>query len=298
MFPITSGRSSSWTTSRCVRPLGSLPACTPCIFFCSATHSYMYTYELTYIFIVQSKLGASLLETFDIDQLEDHINSCRTEMEAFNLKAKGELVPEADMCTICKAKTALFFEPTPKECAACHSRIKKLQHYYQSTTPQAIWCAPCYQGAGETIRMGTSTIKKDTVSNAVKKKNAETQAEPWVACDGCNRWVHMLCGLFNKGSNKEDTNFLCPWCLQAQQRDGTWTPIKKRPQSMLSAEELPRTDLSDFMENYVRTSIPVSLQFQLSRVCVHAIVCSCVHSYVRSRVTGLARSVHKKAQCS
>lgn len=223
-----------------------------------------------WLFVVQSKLGASLLETFDITLLDDHISSCQTEMETFNLKAKGELVPEAGMCTICKAKTDLFFEPTPKECAACHCRIKKLQHYYQSTTPQAIWCAPCFQGAGETIRMGTSTIKKDTVSNAVKKRNAETQAEPWVACDGCNRWVHMLCGLFNKGSNKEDTNFLCPWCLQDQQRAGTWTPIKKRPQSMLSSEELPRTDLSDYMEKYVRIPIVFHLGLEVPSSTVSA----------------------------
>ena len=122
--------------------------------------------------------------------------------------------------------------------------------------------------------MGTSTIKKDTVSNAMKKKNAETQAEPWVCCDGCNRWVHMLCGLFNKGSNKEDTNFLCPWCLQDQQRAGTWTPILKRPQSMLSAEELPRTELSDFMEKYVRTPIAPHLRFELSGWSVYAVFCS------------------------
>ena len=32
-------------------------------------------------------------------------------------------------------------------------------------------------------------------------------------CDVCELWVHQICGLFNKGRNKEDTPYVCPSCL-------------------------------------------------------------------------------------
>ena len=38
--------------------------------------------------------------------------------------------------------------------------------------------------------------------------------EGWVQCDQCERWVHQICGLFNKGRNTQDTHYMCPMCLQ------------------------------------------------------------------------------------
>ena len=32
-------------------------------------------------------------------------------------------------------------------------------------------------------------------------------------CDVCECWVHQICGLFNKGRNKEETPYVCPMCL-------------------------------------------------------------------------------------
>ena len=46
-----------------------------------------------------------------------------------------------------------------------------------------------------------------------KKKNDEETEEGWVQCDVCELWVHQICGLFNKGRNKEDTPYVCPSCL-------------------------------------------------------------------------------------
>jgi E1A/CREB-binding protein len=34
-----------------------------------------------------------------------------------------------------------------------------------------------------------------------------------VQCDHCERWVHQICGLFNKGRNDEDMPYICPMCL-------------------------------------------------------------------------------------
>jgi len=38
--------------------------------------------------------------------------------------------------------------------------------------------------------------------------------EGWVQCDDCQGWVHQICGLFNKGNNKDDAAFHCPACLE------------------------------------------------------------------------------------
>ena len=38
--------------------------------------------------------------------------------------------------------------------------------------------------------------------------------EGWVQCDDCQGWVHQICGLFNKGNNKENADFHCPACLE------------------------------------------------------------------------------------
>lgn len=46
-----------------------------------------------------------------------------------------------------------------------------------------------------------------------KKKNDDEIEEGWVQCDCCESWVHMICGLFNKGKNDKNVHYLCPNCL-------------------------------------------------------------------------------------
>lgn len=50
-------------------------------------------------------------------------------------------------------------------------------------------------------------------SELEKRKNDDEQEEGWVACDACGAWVHMICGMFNKGRNDDDMNYHCPKCL-------------------------------------------------------------------------------------
>ena len=46
-----------------------------------------------------------------------------------------------------------------------------------------------------------------------KRKNDDEQEEGWVQCDLCSAWVHMICGLFNKGRNTDEMPYHCPECL-------------------------------------------------------------------------------------
>ena len=50
-------------------------------------------------------------------------------------------------------------------------------------------------------------------AEVLKRKNDEEIEEYWVMCDGCEGWVHQICGLFNKGRNNANTTYLCPDCL-------------------------------------------------------------------------------------
>ena len=54
-----------------------------------------------------------------------------------------------------------------------------------------------------------------------KHKNDFEQEEAWVECDHCNRWVHQICGLFNKGSNNSEVTYMCPDCLCEGEQ---WSP--------------------------------------------------------------------------
>ena len=60
--------------------------------------------------------------------------------------------------------------------------------------------------------------------------------------------MHQICGLFNKGRNNEDRGYICPECLQGGLIKGTRTVPAERPQAMLTAKDLPRCELSDFIE--------------------------------------------------
>lgn len=54
-------------------------------------------------------------------------------------------------------------------------------------------------------------------SELEKRKNDDEQEEGWVACDACGAWVHMICGMFNKGRNDDDMPYHCPNCLYTGQ---------------------------------------------------------------------------------
>lgn len=71
-------------------------------------------------------------------------------------------------------------------------------------------CACCVAPAVLCLLQMGFVFKKDLQ----KKKNDDEVEEGWVACDCCDNWVHMICGLFNKGRNDQNVHYLCPYCLQ------------------------------------------------------------------------------------
>jgi E1A/CREB-binding protein len=151
-------------------------------------------------------------------------------------------------CTLCGCEK-LLFEPPVYFCNGinCQSqRIRRNSHFYIGGNNQYYWCNTCYNELDDKIpiELVDMSIMK---SDLKKKKNDEVHEESWVQCDSCQRWVHQICGLFNTRQNKEHhSEYHCPKCMYEKRKK---LPIPSpRP---LSAEDLPRTALSEWLEQHI-----------------------------------------------
>jgi len=156
-------------------------------------------------------------------------------------------------CVLCGCEKRLF-EPPVFFCNGvnCSSkRIRRNSHFYIGGDNKYFWCNGCYNelDAKAPIALADLTIHK---SDLKKKKNDEVVEESWVQCDVCERWIHQICGLFNVRQNKEHhSQFSCPLCL-LEKRKKNPAPPPPRP---ACAADLPRTKLSEFIENHVKKKI-------------------------------------------
>ena len=154
-------------------------------------------------------------------------------------------------CSLCGSEKLLFETPVffcnGINCSS--KRIRRNSHFYLGGNNQYYWCNQCFNELDNSIELGDLTLKKEELK---KKKNDEVHEESWVACDSCERWIHQICGLFNSRQNKENQSvYNCPHCLLEKKK----TKTEERthgPKKMLSAENLPRTKLSEHLENRVR----------------------------------------------
>ena len=156
-------------------------------------------------------------------------------------------------CVLCGCEKRLF-EPPVFFCngANCASkRIRRNSHFYIGGNNQYFWCNQCFNELDESapIELIDLTVEKVDLT---KKKNDEVHEESWVQCDVCERWIHQICGLFNTRQNKEHhSEYCCPLCLLEKRKKLEVSPPPKPP----GAADLPRTKLSDFLEDHVASRI-------------------------------------------
>ena len=164
-------------------------------------------------------------------------------------------------CVLCGCEKRLFEPPVffcnGVNCAS--KRIRRNSHFYIGGNNQYFWCNQCFNELDETVPIELIDMTVEKV-DLTKKKNDEVHEESWVQCDVCERWIHQICGLFNTRQNKEHhSEYCCPLCLLEKRKQLEATPPPKPP----GAADLPRTKLSDFLEDHVASRI-VSKRHQMA----------------------------------
>lgn len=156
-------------------------------------------------------------------------------------------------CALCGCEKRLFEPPVffcnGMNCAS--KRIRRNSHFYIGGNNQYFWCNQCFNELDDKtpIELIDLTVAKTELK---KKKNDEVHEESWVQCDVCEKWIHQICGLFNTRQNKEHhSEYCCPLCLLDKRKDKPFTPPPKPP----GAVDLPRTSLSEFLENHLAKRI-------------------------------------------
>jgi hypothetical protein len=156
-------------------------------------------------------------------------------------------------CVLCGCEKRLFEPPVffcnGMNCAS--KRIRRNSHFYIGGNNQYFWCNQCFNELDEKtpIELIDLTISKGELK---KKKNDEVHEESWVQCDVCERWIHQICGLFNTRQNKEHhSEYCCPLCLLDKLKEN---PVE-RPPKPPGAVDLPRTNLSEYLENHLKRRI-------------------------------------------
>jgi E1A/CREB-binding protein len=156
-------------------------------------------------------------------------------------------------CVLCGCEKRLF-EPPVFFCNGMNCASKRIQqnsHFYIGGNNQYFWCNQCFNDLDEKIPIELIDLTVQKV-DLKKKKNDKVHEESWVQCDLCNRWIHQICGLFNTRQNKEHhSEYCCPLCLLDKRKKAPVTPPPKPP----GAADLPRTKLSEFLENAVSDKI-------------------------------------------
>lgn len=159
-----------------------------------------------------------------------------------------------EACLLCGCEK-LLFEPPVFYCngLSCPSkRIGRNRYYFVGGNNQYHWCQQCFTELrdNQTIDLGDLSIKKEQL---VKKKNDEVHEESWVQCDRCERWVHQICALFNTRQNKDQrSEYACPKCTIEERKKKN---MREGTSSTPMAEDLPRTMLSEYLENHIRDKV-------------------------------------------
>ena len=167
---------------------------------------------------------------------------------------------DPDHCGIC-GEMNVKFEPPVFYCnGRCGARIRRNAWFYHNAQNTVHMCKPCFDDTKDPIRTAEGNIYKRDFGPKVK--HIEEAEEPWVQCALCDKWVHMICALFNNRRNfGAETTFVCVPCLNEKRkkiahleitdRNRAWEGIVAPLTKKIAASDLPHSTLSLFLENRI-----------------------------------------------
>lgn len=149
------------------------------------------------------------------------------------------------MCYLCGDKCLKYCPPVIYCDGPCMQRILRNSYYYTVKGKKGRWCVKCQP------KMLHSLTKEERKTKLQKHKNDQIEGEPWIQCNKCNKWVHQICGLYNKKHGSD--SYSCPVCRLSDSNilnndNSTYNEWK-------GAFELKKTQLSEIIENAVKERI-------------------------------------------
>ncbi|KAK9052502.1 hypothetical protein SSX86_029131 [Deinandra increscens subsp. villosa] len=196
------------------------------------------------------KQSASLADSLTKSQIKEHLSSFIQPQK--DISADTTPLLNHNPCQLC-SKHKLLLAPTPIYCSSCDLRIKQDMKYYRSTDEktktQHCICMGCFRGSrGSTVITRGGSVSKASLH---LEENNEEIEDSWVQCDICQLWQHRICGLYNNETDLEgEAEYVCPKCCLKEIENGMRISL---PKPVVGAKDLPRTNLSDHIEQRLLT---------------------------------------------
>ncbi|CAO2170527.1 unnamed protein product [Urochloa humidicola] len=189
------------------------------------------------------KRGASILYALTAEELRDHMSCLINQHTCLGKLASQEIqnnegLPDQNTCSLCGMEK-LLFEPPPRFCALCFKIINSTGCYYaevENGKDKSSICSKCHH-------LSSSRAKYVKRFDYVE---TDAEAEWWVQCDKCKAWQHQICALFNRKCEGAKAEYTCAKCFLKEKDSGDIHAPESS--TVLGARELPRTKLSDHIE--------------------------------------------------
>jgi E1A/CREB-binding protein len=114
-------------------------------------------------------------------------------------------------------------------------------------------CSNCYNNFKRNVLL--NDFQKIDKCYFSRNELEEKDSEQFVQCKKCFTWIHNICGLFNKVRRESKVAYLCPDCIIEIKYLGDNSWINKRPRWFLKAVDLPKSFMSEVIEERVHRMI-------------------------------------------
>jgi E1A/CREB-binding protein len=205
----------------------------------------------------------------------DHVS-----LYIFQSKVSSEGLPDQNTCSLCGMER-LLFEPPPRFCGLCFKMINSSGCYYvavENGIEKISICSKCHHLSSSKGKYNKRFNYAETDAEAewvmCLPSHTHTHIDlflllltfcllvsfQWVQCDKCKAWQHQICALFNQKIVDEDAEYTCAKCFLNEKDSGDIFSLEFESSTVLGAQELPRTKLSDHVERWLSERLQLDRQ--------------------------------------